>query len=160
MVGHFVLIPDYITALSSNRPHCSITLLYIFAHFCTFLYILYIFPTTLFRLFVVSHPPLLVVPWPPFGCKQHLSYNRLLATHIHLPSSCYHHTTHHIVPHTLYYTIHHTIPKTIPYHTPYYTTHHIISYHTVPHTILSIPHSLPYHTIQLATSCCIHSTVP
>ena len=118
MVGHFVLIFRIIsphcpqTTLTTPSHFC--TLLYTFAHFCTFS------PHNIVQIVCGKAALLLLVPWPPFGCKQHLSYNRLLATH------------------TL------AIVMLPPYHTIlYHTSYHTISYNT---TQLTIPHSIPYQT--------------
>ena len=150
MVGHFVLIPVPIIS-----PHCPQTALTAPSHFlCSF--------STLFHntVPIVCHkPPLLMVPPDPrlaanstyhiIGCSPH-TY------------TCHRHAT--TIPHTILYHTHYTVPYTILYQKPYHTTHHTIpltiSYHTYCTTHHTIPHSLPYHTIQLATSCCIHSTVP
>ena len=120
MGGHFVLISVPIIS-----PHCPQTTLTAPSHFFI---LFHNFPhfSTLFHKIVgnVCRKPPLLPAWPPFPCKQHLSYNRTCSPHTHLPMSCYHamllpyHTISCIPNHTLHSTQTHTCQShasTTPY---------------------------------------------
>ena len=118
MVGHFVLIFRIIsphcpqTTLTTPSHFC--TLLYTFAHFCTFS------PHNIVQIVCGKAPSSSWCPDPRLAANS--TYHIIgCSPHTHLPSSCYHHTTPYYT--TLPTIPYHTIPHSLLYHTAYHTKH-------------------------------------
>ena len=152
MVGHFVLIFRIIsphcpqTTLTTPSHFC--TLLYTFAHFCTFS------PHNIVQIVCGKAPSSSWCPDPRLAANS--TYHIIgCSPHTHLPSSCYHQSIpyHTIPPH---HTIKHThLPSSCYHHTtPYYTTLPTIPYHTIPHSLL---YHTAYHTKHILAHVMLNS---
>ena len=132
MVGHFVLIPDYITALSSNRAHCSITL---------FVQLFYTFPQHCLDCLssLCPAPSSWCPPDPRWAANSTYHIIGCCSPHTHLPTVMLPHTTPcHIVPHIISYN--HT-PATVQYHNTDISCHTITIYNQI------LPYSLLGHVM-------------